>query len=69
MYVIQEISLPYFWGPPVQERQGTTGESPVEGWKDAEGPGAPPLQGKAERPGAVQPGGENTEMIVMLTSI
>jgi len=55
----------------VQERQGTTGESffPAEGWKDAEGPGTSPLQGKAERPGTVQPGGENTEMIVMLTNI
>jgi len=32
-----------FLGSSVQERQGTAGESPVEGHKDGEGPGASPL--------------------------
>ncbi|PKU46764.1 hypothetical protein llap_2923 [Limosa lapponica baueri] len=40
----------------VQDRQGTTGESPVEGHKDDQGSGAPLLWGKAERPGSVLPG-------------
>ena len=33
----------------------------MEGHKDDEGPEASPLGGKAERPGAVQPGEEKTE--------
>ena len=41
-------------GSSVQER-GNFSDSPVEGQND-EGPGASPLWGKAERPGAVQPG-------------
>lgn len=40
----------------LSSRQGTSRESPAEGHKDVEGPGASPAQGKAERPGAVQPG-------------
>jgi len=43
-------------GSSVQERQGTSGESPVESLKDDEGPGASPLSGMADRHGAVQPG-------------
>lgn len=43
-------------GPPVQEGPGHTGESPVWGWEDAAGPGAPLLWGQAERAGAAQPG-------------
>jgi len=43
-------------GSSVQERQGTSGESPVESLKDDEGPGASPLSGMADRRGAVQPG-------------
>ena len=31
-------------GSPVQERQGTAGESPVEGHKDDEEPGASPFE-------------------------
>ena len=45
----------------VQERQGTSRESPLEGHTDDEGPGVSPLRGKAERPGAVQPGEEKAE--------
>ena len=43
-------------GSLVQEKQGATGMSPVEGHKDDEGPGASPIREKAERPGAVQSG-------------
>ena len=35
-------------GSPVQKRQGSPGESPVEGHKEDEGPGASLLGGKAE---------------------
>jgi len=45
----------------LSSRQGTSRESPAEGHKDVEGPGASPAQGKAERPGAVQSGGEKAE--------
>jgi len=37
-----------------QERQGSPGESPVEGHRGNEGPGASPVWGKAERAGAVR---------------
>jgi len=40
-------------GTSVQKEQRTTGNSPVEGHKDTERPGEPPIQGKA---GAIQPG-------------
>ena len=53
-----EGSRRYF---PVQERQGTTGEGPAEGYKDGEGTGASPLGGQAERAGPVQPAGEKTQ--------
>ena len=56
-----DTSLCPVLGSPVQERQRTTGESSVEGHKDDEGPEASPLGGKAERPGAVQPGEDKTE--------
>jgi len=36
--------------------QGTTGESPAEGYKDDEGTGASLLRGEAEGAGLVQPG-------------
>lgn len=42
-------------GSSVQERQKTTGENPLEGYEDDEGPGATPLYEKTERSGAVQP--------------
>ena len=35
-------------GSPVQERQGSVGESPVGDHKDDKGSGASPLRGKAE---------------------
>ena len=34
---------------------------PSEGHKDDKGPEASPTQGKAERPGSIQPGKEKTE--------
>ena len=37
----------------VQERQGTSRQSPVEGYKDDKGPEGSLLWGKAERPGKV----------------
>ncbi|PKU44831.1 rna-directed dna polymerase from mobile element jockey- hypothetical protein [Limosa lapponica baueri] len=40
-------------GSPVQEGQGTAGESPTEGYKDDQGKIAPLLGGKAETPGSV----------------
>jgi len=40
-------------GSPVQERQGTAGHSPAEGYKDGEGTGASLLQGKVEGAGLV----------------
>ena len=40
------------------ERYGHAGESAVKGHQDDEGAGASLLGGKAERAGAVQPGGE-----------
>jgi len=43
------------WAPMVQERQGTTGEGPPEGHKDAWCPGASPFREKLDKPGAVQP--------------
>ena len=44
-----------------QKRQESPRRSPVEGHKDDKGPGASPVQGKAERPRAVQPGEMKTE--------
>jgi len=44
-----------FWAPRYKKRQGSPGESPAEDHKDDKGPGTPPLQGKAERTGSVQP--------------
>ena len=46
---------------PVQDRRGAIGESPAEGYKDGEGTGASPLQGKAEAAGLVQPEEEKAE--------
>ena len=48
-------------GSSVEERQRTSRESPTEGHKDDEEPGASPIQGKAERAETVQPGEEKTE--------
>ena len=48
-------------GCPVQETQGTTGESPEEGYKDPEGTGASLLLGEAEGVGLVQPEEEKAE--------
>mgnify|MGYP001852477905 CR=1 FL=1 len=45
-------------GTSVQKEQRTTGNSPVEGRKDTERPGEPPIRGKA---GAIQPGKWETE--------
>jgi len=42
----------------VQERHGPVGAHPVEGHKHDPRDGTPPLQGQAERAGAVQPGEE-----------
>ena len=45
-------------GPSVQEGCGAIGESPEKGNKNDPRDGTPPLQGQAERTGAVQPGEE-----------
>ena len=42
----------------VQERHGSIGACPEEGHRNDARGGTPPLQGQAERAGAVQPGGE-----------
>lgn len=48
----------HIWSTAPNSRQGTT-QSPAEGHRDGCGPGASPVWGKAERPGAVQPGEED----------
>ena len=45
----------------VQKRQGSPGESPVEGHKDDKGPGTPLLWEKAEWPESVQPWEKKTK--------
>ena len=47
------IQLKEIPSSPVQERWGTTGESPAEGYEDGEGTGASLLWGKAEGAGLV----------------
>lgn len=54
---------------PVQDRQGSPRESPVEGHKDGEGPGVSPVWGTAEGPGAVQSGEDWKRILAMLISI
>ena len=44
-----------------QESWETSRNSPVEGYKDDEGPGESPVQEKDERPGSFQPGQEKAE--------
>jgi len=44
-------------GSSVQERHGPVRVHPQEGYKNDANYGMPPLQGQAERAGAVQPGG------------
>jgi len=44
--------------PSAQERRGPVGVGPEEGHKNDLRAGTPPLQGKAERVGTVQPGEE-----------
>jgi len=56
--VLVRLHLEYY-----QKRQVTSGESPVEGFEDNEGPGASNLREKTERHGTVQPGEEKTEDI------
>ena len=49
-----------FWTPQFKKREGSSRKSPAEGNKDYIRPVAPPVQGKAERPGTVQPREEKT---------
>jgi len=56
-------------GSSVQERQGSSRESLVEGLKDHEGPEVSSLWGKAERPETVQPGEVWGRILSVLISI
>jgi len=60
----------HLWAPPFKKDKEFL-RSPMEHHRGNEGPGVSLLQGKAERPGTIQPGEEKTDggFLSMLTNI